>query len=176
MRAHLYLHACAVLSPCLSSSVSLSSSPSQVDADVQPTYVRVTAKKATRQQDEKSHNVLQLVLPSEVLTDSSNAKRSATTGHLMLTCPKLHPITQSKAPSKKREPKKAIAAPPTHAGMLEAPKEPGSNLKGAVDVSGIVPDGPGAKAKAQANSEAKEAMKPVLGPDFDDEDDVPELM
>ena len=47
----------------------------QVDADVQPTYVRVVAKK----------NTLQLVLPSEVLTDSSSLQRSSTTGHLLIT-------------------------------------------------------------------------------------------
>ena len=58
----------------------------QVDADVQPTYVRVTSKKWSGQ-DEKILATLQLVLPCEVLTDSSNAKRSATTGHLLLTCP-----------------------------------------------------------------------------------------
>ena len=51
----------------------------QVDAKVEPTYVRVKAKKHT----------LQLLLPAEVLTDASTAHRSATTGHLVLTCPKV---------------------------------------------------------------------------------------
>jgi len=134
----------------------------QVDADVQPTYVRITAKK----------NTLQLVLPAEVLTDSSNAKRSATTGHLLLTCPKLHPVVTSKAPQPKKPPPKAIAAPPTAAGLLAAPAEPGSQLKGAVDIRGIVPTGPG----RAASDEAAAALKPTLGPDFDDEDDVPPLM
>ena len=64
---------------------------------MQPTYVRVEAKK----------NTLQLLLPCEVLTDSSVAKRSQTTGHLLLTCPKLHPVVQSKAPTKKAPPPKA---------------------------------------------------------------------
>ena len=55
-------------------------SAAQVDAKVEPTFVRVRAKKHT----------LQLLLPAEVLTDASTAQRSATTGHLVLTCPKVH--------------------------------------------------------------------------------------
>merc|ERR1711988_1470670 len=83
----------------------------QVDADVQPIYVRVTAKK----------NVMQLLLPAEVLTDASVAKRSATTGHLLLTCPKLCPVVVSKAPQEKKKvaAKKALEAAATP--MLRAP-------------------------------------------------------
>ena len=33
--------------------------------------------------------VFQLVLPDEVMPDSSNAKRSQTTGHLLVTMPKV---------------------------------------------------------------------------------------
>ena len=115
---------------------------------------------------------VQLVLPAEVLTDSSNAKRSSTTGHLLLTCPKLHPVVTSKAPQPKKPPPKAIAAPPTAAGLLAPPAEPGSQLKGSVDIRGIVPGGPG----GAASGEAAPAIKPALGPDFDDEDEVPPLM
>ena len=144
---------------------------SQVDADVQPTYVRVVAKNAIA--EGKRDQTLQLVLPAEVLTDSSNAKRSATTGHLLLTCPKLHPVVTSKAPQKKK-PVEKLAAPPTHGGLLEAPKDlpAGSALKGSVDIASIIKDGPNAKAKLDPN----EALKPELGPDFDAEDDVPPLM
>ena len=135
----------------------------QVDADVQPTYVRVSAKKQT----------LQLVLPTEVLTDSSNAARSGTTGHLLLTCPKMHPVVKSKAPAKKKDVQKLESKVAT-AGMLTAPKEltAEERLKGAVDVAGIVKDNPNSKARG----EAAEAIKPTLGPDFDDEDEVPPLM
>ena len=129
---------------------------------MQPLYVRITAKK----------NIMQLLLPAEVLTDSSNAKRSATTGHLLLTCPKLHPIEVSKAPQPKKEKPKALTQPPSASGLLEPPKEaPGASLKGSVDIRGIVPDGPN-----KADGEAAAAMKPTLGPDFDDEDEVPALM
>ncbi|KAM9459750.1 dynein axonemal assembly factor 11 isoform 4-T4 [Salvelinus alpinus] len=48
---------------------------SLMDVDVQPTYARVTVKG-------------KLVLPAEVRPDSSTAKRSQITGHLVLTMPK----------------------------------------------------------------------------------------
>ncbi|XP_066508934.1 dynein axonemal assembly factor 11-like [Hoplias malabaricus] len=53
---------------------------SLLDVDIQPTYVRVTIK----------GKVFQLVLPAEVKPDSSTAKRSQTTGHLLLTMPQAH--------------------------------------------------------------------------------------
>ena len=51
---------------------------SLVDVDVQPSYVRVTLK----------GKILQLRLHSEVKPDSSSAKRSQATGHLLVTMPK----------------------------------------------------------------------------------------
>uniref|UniRef100_H2Z734 Leucine-rich repeat-containing protein 6 n=1 Tax=Ciona savignyi TaxID=51511 RepID=H2Z734_CIOSA len=54
---------------------------SLIDADVQPWYVRVTMK----------GNLLQLSLLEEVKPDSSTAKRSQITGHLIITMPKLYP-------------------------------------------------------------------------------------
>ena len=56
-------------------------------------------------------NILQLVLPAEVLTDASKAERSQMTGHLVLTCPKLHPIVTSKAPERRRNDAKPVPAP-----------------------------------------------------------------
>ncbi|CAH8461464.1 unnamed protein product [Dicrocoelium dendriticum] len=50
-----------------------------LDCDVQPNYVRVSLKK----------KVLQLALPEEVQPDRSEAKRSQTTGHLVITMPKV---------------------------------------------------------------------------------------
>ncbi|XP_060537813.1 dynein axonemal assembly factor 11 isoform X5 [Pantherophis guttatus] len=49
-----------------------------LDVDVQPTYVRVMVK----------GKAFQLVLPEEVKPDSSIAKRSQTTGHLVINMPK----------------------------------------------------------------------------------------
>ncbi len=50
-----------------------------IDADVQPTYVKVVVK----------GKIFQLVLPEEVRPDSSYAQRSQTTGHLIVTMPKV---------------------------------------------------------------------------------------
>uniref|UniRef100_H2PR83 Leucine-rich repeat-containing protein 6 n=1 Tax=Pongo abelii TaxID=9601 RepID=H2PR83_PONAB len=52
---------------------------SLIDVDVQPTYVRVMIK----------GKPFQLVLPAEVKPDSSSAKRSQTTGHLVICMPKV---------------------------------------------------------------------------------------
>uniref|UniRef100_A0A8C6Z1C8 Leucine-rich repeat-containing protein 6 n=1 Tax=Nothoprocta perdicaria TaxID=30464 RepID=A0A8C6Z1C8_NOTPE len=52
---------------------------SLLDVDVQTTYVRVQVK----------GKLFQLVLPEEVKPDSSSAKRSQTTGHLVVSMPKV---------------------------------------------------------------------------------------
>ncbi|XP_051827065.1 dynein axonemal assembly factor 11 isoform X1 [Antechinus flavipes] len=52
---------------------------SLMDVNVQPTYVRIMVK----------GKPFQLVLPAEVKPDSSSAKRSQTTGHLVITMPKV---------------------------------------------------------------------------------------
>lgn len=52
---------------------------SLLSVDIQPTFVRVTLKGKS----------LQLALSEEVMPDSSTAKRSQTTGYLVLTMPKV---------------------------------------------------------------------------------------
>ena len=52
---------------------------SLIDVDVQPSYIRVVIK----------GKVFQLVLNDNVSPDSSTAQRSQTTGHLVVTMPKL---------------------------------------------------------------------------------------
>ncbi|NWX21347.1 TILB protein, partial [Aegotheles bennettii] len=59
---------------------------SLLDVDVQPTYVRVLVK----------GKPFQLVLPEEVKPDSSSAKRSQTTGHLVVSMPKANEIILAK--------------------------------------------------------------------------------
>ncbi|XP_031447100.1 protein tilB homolog [Phasianus colchicus] len=59
---------------------------SLIDIDVQPTYIRVLVKGKT----------FQLVLPEEVKPDSSSAKRSQTTGHLVVSMPKAKEIILAK--------------------------------------------------------------------------------
>lgn len=52
---------------------------SLIDVDVQPKFVRVTVKQKT----------FQLALNDEIRMDASTSKRSQTTGHLLITMPKL---------------------------------------------------------------------------------------
>ncbi|XP_014108616.1 PREDICTED: protein tilB homolog [Pseudopodoces humilis] len=59
---------------------------SLLDVDVQPTYIRVLVK----------GKPFQLVLPEEVKPDSSSAKRSQTTGHLVVTMPKAKEVILAK--------------------------------------------------------------------------------
>ncbi|XP_035175235.1 protein tilB homolog [Oxyura jamaicensis] len=59
---------------------------SLLDVDVQTTYIRVLVK----------GKPFQLVLPEEVKPDSSSAKRSQTTGHLVVSMPKAKEIILSK--------------------------------------------------------------------------------
>ncbi|XP_054671961.1 dynein axonemal assembly factor 11-like [Grus americana] len=59
---------------------------SLLDVDVQPTYIRVLVK----------GKPFQLVLPEEVKPDSSSAKRSQTTGHLVVSMPKAKEIILTK--------------------------------------------------------------------------------
>jgi len=140
---------------------------SQVDADVQPTYVRVKAKK----------NILQLLLPSEVLADASVAKRSTTTGHLLLKCPKMCPVVVSKAPAEKRRTEReALKAAQMPTPLLLAPHtEPAVDLRPLStddSICSIV-----AKAEQPDKRKATKAyMTPQLGPDYEDEEDVPPLL
>ncbi|OPJ88383.1 dynein axonemal assembly factor 11 [Patagioenas fasciata] len=59
---------------------------SLLDVDVQPTYIRVLVK----------GKPFQLVLPEEVKPDSSSAKRSQTTGHLVVSMPKAKEVILTK--------------------------------------------------------------------------------
>ncbi|KAG8441604.1 hypothetical protein GDO86_010695 [Hymenochirus boettgeri] len=62
---------------------------SLVEVDVQPSYIKVLVK----------DKPFQLVLPAEVKPDSSSAKRSQTTGHLVITMPKATEQIQKKRTS-----------------------------------------------------------------------------
>ncbi|XP_069710795.1 dynein axonemal assembly factor 11-like isoform X2 [Phaenicophaeus curvirostris] len=59
---------------------------SLLDVDIQPTYIRVLVK----------GKPFQLVLPEEVKPDCSSAKRSQTTGHLVVSMPKAREIILAK--------------------------------------------------------------------------------
>jgi protein TilB len=52
---------------------------SLLEVDIQPTYVKVLIK----------GKIFQIVFPEEINVESSTAQRSQTTGHLVLTMPKV---------------------------------------------------------------------------------------
>ena len=70
---------------------------SQIDVDVQPTYVRVTMKGKVIQlvlleevSPVRISHILSELICESLWQDSSSAKRSETTGHLVITMPKVH--------------------------------------------------------------------------------------
>lgn len=130
----------------------------QIEVDIQPMYFRLSIKK----------NVLQLVLPDEVLTDASTATRSSTTGHLLLTCPKIHPIVTSKAPERRKQAKPALQDANQQGGALLAP---GESLAGSVDIRHIV-------KRTDDNAADDENIKASasLGEEWSDEEEVPPLL
>ncbi|XP_065889604.1 dynein axonemal assembly factor 11-like isoform X2 [Dysidea avara] len=67
---------------------------SLIDCVVEPTHVRVKLK----------GKIFQLVLPEEVSPDSSSVKRSQTTGHLLITMPKVREVLKPAKVVNKRLP------------------------------------------------------------------------
>ena len=128
---------------------------SLIEADVQPTYVRLLIK----------GKLLQLTLHEEVMPDSSKCERNKHTGSLVLTMPKAGrgPVV-GKA--------KGGAVNPYREVMGR-----GSAAKGgAVSVRGIVsPKGEGDGGKAQADFLIREAAASSSDDDDDDDDDIPPL-
>lgn len=138
---------------------------SMLDVDVQTDYVRVTIK----------GKIFQLALTDEVLPDSSSAKRSQITGHLLITMPKANPILRPKHVENSKTKDKSNSK---ESGDKSTPKiekleiDPSKNK--TMDFANIVQDKPLApplgtrplkKVEERANSE-----------DFIDDPDVPPLM
>jgi protein TilB len=124
----------------------------QIDAEVQPTYVRCTAK--------GKH--IQLLLPDEVNATASSALRSTTTGHLLLRCPKARPLVEGL-----RAPPEALEDKSGKRGRERL------ELSGSVDVRNIVRD---AAADAEAAATLAAELAPPLEPDLEelgDDDDAP---
>eukprot|EP01135_Chromosphaera_perkinsii_P007943 Nk52_evm15s1073 gene=Nk52_evmTU15s1073 len=103
---------------------------SLIDADVQPTYIRVTIK----------DKILQLLLPREVNPDSSTAKRSQTTGNLLVTMPILGAVVSSKTNTTKEKFKSRLVCRPEKKKhqqpkreVLEVPNE----VREHIDISKI---------------------------------------
>ncbi|KAM9449716.1 dynein axonemal assembly factor 11-like [Clarias gariepinus] len=142
---------------------------SLVDVDVQPTYVRVTVK----------GKVIQLVLPAEVKPDSSTARRSQTTGHLLITMLKLHAEVRVK---------RASDGGCKENGTSETSKGKDRVIPGcqrldfnpresfAVQLANIVPKEAYTAQGPLQLSFGVEAMEKPVSKDFVDDPDVPPLM
>ncbi|XP_066025477.1 dynein axonemal assembly factor 11-like [Pocillopora verrucosa] len=89
---------------------------SLIDVDVQPTYVRVTVK----------GKVFQLALSEEVNPDSSSAKRSQTTGHLIISMPKVRQVVK---PLKKTSPTKIDPSPSGQKQEAQPSSEPSKHSR-----------------------------------------------
>ena len=152
-----------------------------------------------------SHQVLQLVFQEEVSPDSSSAKRSQTTGHLVITMPKARQTIRAKKPNthkpqsdKTGEPKKTAqqSHKPERADQAEVGSEEAamdklvtstellevdpSVRKGGADFANIVKDEEGAPAsqfetKAPQNQGVADRPR-VVSNDFVDDPDIPPLI
>ncbi|XP_041046453.1 protein tilB homolog isoform X3 [Carcharodon carcharias] len=140
---------------------------SLLDIDVQPTYVRVMVKR----------KVFQLVLPEEVKPDSSSAKRSQTTGHLLVTMPKTQEMVKAKPKSTSRTRSATSTKPHPHVTRTIQDNEklevdPSKHL--SIDLSNIVTE---RKSVAQGPLKfQQQKMRERNSADFQDNPEVPPLM
>eukprot|EP00128_Syssomonas_multiformis_P012330 Colp12_sorted_trinity150504_noHs@34760 len=123
---------------------------SLIDINVQPTYIQVEVK----------GKMLQLLLPEEVSPDKSKAERSKTTGHLVITMPKVNPVVRKPTVTKPARVEEKKEAKPT---LLEP--------TGKTPVDLHILKNPGLKPTPVT----KASRKPVVE-DFVDDPDVPPLM
>ncbi len=139
---------------------------SMVDVDVQPFYVRVTLK----------GKALQLALSEEVKPGSSSAKRSQTTGHLVIHMPKVNQVV--KPDVVKSEPEKKVKDKNSQEEEKDEQKRASvylevddSKLKKA-DLANIVSD---LESKRVELSKKKAVKARENSPGFVDNDNVPPL-
>ncbi|XP_078396708.1 dynein axonemal assembly factor 11 isoform X3 [Cetorhinus maximus] len=140
---------------------------SLLDIDIQPTYVRVMVK----------GKVFQLVLPEEVKPDSSSAKRSQTTGHLLVTMLKTQEMVKAKPKSTSRT--RSATSTKLHPHVTRTVQDseklevdPSKHL--SIDLSNIVTE-----RKSVAQGPLKFHQQKVQernSADFQDNPEVPPLM
>ncbi|KAG7260787.1 hypothetical protein CRUP_026919 [Coryphaenoides rupestris] len=146
---------------------------SLLEVDVQPTYVRVTIKG-------------KLVLPTEVRPDSSEARRSQTTGHLLLSMPRasgeLRPPHRVGASASRGQRSSKTAAGTLRNVIGREWLEADPANRSAVDLANIVPrgGGDGLGPLEVGGTRASQPATPTEGDrfseDFVDDPDVPELI
>ncbi|XP_049709873.1 dynein axonemal assembly factor 11 isoform X1 [Elephas maximus indicus] len=138
---------------------------SLIDVDVQTTYVRVTVK----------GKPFQLVLPAEVKPDSSSARRSQTTGHLVVCMPKVgEVITSGRKAAKSVKTTSDIIKEQTNKRSKQIEKlEVDPSKHSFPDVANIVQEKK--HTPRRVGSEPKRIPSDD-DPDFEDNPDVPPLI
>ncbi|CAM9641582.1 unnamed protein product [Lampetra fluviatilis] len=143
---------------------------SLIDVDVQPNYARVTVK----------GKVFQLVLPEEVQPDRSLAQRSQTTGHMLLTMPKVLLFNSGHLGSLYQGRAVVLACfdGDSSQGSAHQHLEVDPSARRGIDVATIVRDaGRGATGRAPPSQPPPRPVAlPAEGPAFVDDPDVPPLI
>ncbi|XP_005099575.1 protein tilB homolog isoform X2 [Aplysia californica] len=140
---------------------------SSLECDVQPTYVRLKVR----------GKIFQLELPVEVNGDDSSAKRSQTTGHLLVSMPKVKQIIRPKTHNSNSKVNKASDQKGKNdSNFLEVD----ASARKAVDVTSIVADNEEKKMKAAAPFGSQMSRRDLPerenSADFVDDPDVPPLL
>ncbi|XP_010627884.1 protein tilB homolog [Fukomys damarensis] len=138
---------------------------SLIEVDVQPMYVRVMVK----------GKPFQLVLPAEVKPDSSSAKRSQTTGHLVVSMPKVEEvITGSRQISKSVKTTSDSSREQTHTRCKQIEKlEVNPSKYSFPDVTSIVQE---KKCTSKRLGSEPQTAPSEEDPDFEDNPEVPPLI
>eukprot|EP00730_Choanoeca_flexa_P002089 TRINITY_DN10906_c0_g1_i6.p1 TRINITY_DN10906_c0_g1~~TRINITY_DN10906_c0_g1_i6.p1 ORF type:complete len:433 (+),score=123.05 TRINITY_DN10906_c0_g1_i6:157-1455(+) len=137
---------------------------SQIDLDVQPTYVRIVVKE----------KMFQLSLPDEVHPDKGSARRSQITGRLLVTMPKV---------SYRERPKPAKAAQEETETAEKLQRLELEEAQDKLRLDTIVSDAEAARSQPKTmsrlllNGQRQRPTGPRANdPDFVDDDDVPPLV
>ena len=137
---------------------------SLISVDIQPNYVRVTLKGKS----------LQLALNHEIKPDSSTAKRSQTTGYLVIQMPKVNPVIRAQPEEKAPLSKEKKVAETQHKEKPTTYLEVDDSKK--IDLANIASNN-ASKLKSEAARifEKKSAKERENSPNFVDDSSVPPL-
>ena len=138
-----------------------------IDIDVQPSYVRVTLK----------GKALQIAFGEEVRPDSSAAKRSQTTGYLVITMPKVNQVIRPKeavtAQNSKKK-KQNTGQDENERNYLEVESESKAKSLSKADFANIVSNNGVSRTQVESNKRVT-VRERDNSPGFVDDDSVPAL-
>lgn len=142
---------------------------SLIDVDVQTNYVRVVMK----------GKIFQLHLDQDVNADSSSAKRSQTTGHLLITMPKVKQVIKpakipAKATKETKDDNKENKVSDNNKRKTEEKLEVDESARKTVDVCNIVKEKPD-KVVPPLGYKPRKVEERANSEDFIDDPDVPPL-